>query len=195
MSRLDKFLAELQQQELLIMFEQGKHIINLINTDLESLVEELTATLQSLIDKASYLQKENKKNKICFISFSILLSSIIQDEYSYGINLYDENFLVDDNEVFLEWNIKKIFRDLKQDLVQSKKILQKKFIKIKDYELIEIKHKYIVNNYAIFQEFLVFLIPLTLEKVDISQLTCSNEILFTSGLYMDKQAEFYKWEI
>ena len=195
MSRLKEFLLELKKEELLSMIKYVRSIASLEKNDIDILIDELTITFQKLVNKSIILQNEGKKNAIKYISLSILLSSIASQNYSLGINLYDESLLLDDVEIFTEWNIKDYFTELDADIINAERILEKRFIRIKKYEMLELRHKYSFDYYGIFLEAMTFILPLALDKVDCSKLNCAEKIVVTSGLYMESQEIIYTWEV
>ena len=184
-----------------MLLESGAEVLrNEFSRNLNEVVEnldtaKLSVALQTAIDNAILSQHHEQKGIITYISFSALLSSILTQQYSFGINFYDEQFFVDAIDVFSEWNVKEIAPFIESDIEVVKKQLQKEFVGVCESELLEIKHQHALAYLLVCGHFLESKLAFVLKNLQLANLKTAQTVIVTLGLYMEKQTTIYRFEV
>lgn len=193
MSRLDKYLESVSE---ILKNEFSNNIERLVEQFDENGAElELQIAMQTIIDRAIKQQKIEEKGTISYISFSMLLSSLQTENYSFGINLYDETFFIDEIDTFIEWKLGYLSTFIDSDIEVARKHLLKGFIGIVESDILEIKHIHALNYMLVGVEFLKSKIQSIIENLETIELKTTEIIKVTYGLYMEKQGPLYNWEV
>lgn len=151
--------------------------------------EFLRAVVQGL-----QLCRENQK-KLGYVTISILESSLITKSYDLQIAFYDKDLYVDRSPIQTYWASTFIYANLDADMEDIGDYLKHKIIRLKHYEIYELKQKYIVNLYYLIS-FMMKELALKIIDLPIYQETdkeATVKILF--GKYMEKLMELCTWEV
>lgn len=186
-----------ESNEILIseFLKNIEEIENLIKYNYDEILFCLQKCIDESIDRIKILQKKGLKKSIKYISFSILLSSLLTENYSLGINFYDETFYLDEVEVFSEWKIKYISNFVNNSIQMVEKNLNSKNIPFEQGYLLDLKQSQGLIYTLVWSILLKQLIPVVLKNIERSDFMNHEIIEITSGLYMEKQTLIYKWEI
>ncbi len=188
--------------------------INQLNTDLGHMFEHNMLDLQRVIRqkkedwsselldvfnkcfmKLSIKQQKNIKGKLKYISFSILLTSILTEKYSLGVNFYDEKFYLDESNIFDEFKLKYIYDYASKDIQEIKMWLRKSQLPYNEGELFEIKKIIILSYVAVWVKELQDKIIQCLNKLDREDVGLYEKIDITFGSYLEKQVILCTWEV
>ncbi len=188
--------------------------INQLNTDLEDIFEQNMFDLQSVIRqkkaewslellevfnkcfmKLSVKQKNNTKGKLSYISFSVLLTSILTEKYSLGVNFYDERFYLDESNIFDEFILKYISEYVSKDMQEIKMWFTKKYLPYNEDELFEIKKILVLCYVGIWVKELQDEIIQCLNKSYRENVNLDEKINITFGSYLEKQVVLCTWEV
>ena len=186
-----------ESNEILIseFLKNIEEIENLIKYNYDEILFCLQKCIDESVDRIKILQKKGLKKSIKYISFSILLSSLLTENYSLGINFYDETFYLDEVEVFSEWKIKYISNFVNNSIQMVEKNLNSKNIPFEQGYLLDLKQSQGLIYTLVWSILLKQLIPVVLKNIERSDFMNHEIIEITSGLYMEKQTLIYKWEI
>ncbi len=188
--------------------------INQLNTDLGHMFEHNMLDLQRVIRqkkedwsselldvfnkcfmKLSIKQQKNIKGKLKYISFSILLTSILTEKYSLGVNFYDEKFYLDESNIFDEFKLKYISDYASKDIQEIKMWLRKSQLPYNEGELFEIKKIIILSYVAVWVKELQDEIIQCLNKLAREDVDLYEKIDITFGSYLEKQVILCSWEV
>lgn len=163
------------------------------------IIGQVVLAMQEGIDQAVQMQQAGKKEKIKYISLSILLSSILTQEYSIGIDFYDKNFYLDEETVFTEIKI-----DLVKELINQ--YVEKDIKNLKIYQRQE-KTNYTENGYIeirklqsmtymlLYMKCIIENIQKAVKQLEIKNMQTEGTVDITYGLYLEKQEKIYQWEV
>lgn len=143
----------------------------------------------------SMKQKKENKGDLRYISFSVLLTSILTGKYSLGVGFYDEKFYLDEANVFNELLLKYISDFVDKDIEAIKMWFRKKQQPFSENDLFEMKKVLVLNYIAIWVKELKDEIIYCLNKVKTEDVKLSEKIDITFGSYMEKQAILLVWEV
>lgn len=186
-----------ESNEILIseFLKNIEEIENLIKYNYDEILFCLQKCIDESVDRIKILQKKGLKKSIKYISFSILLSSLLTENYSLGINFYDETFYLDEVEVFSEWKIKYISNFVNNSIQMVEKNLNSKNIPFEQGYLLDLKQSQGLIYTLVWSILLKQLIPVVLKNIEKSDFMNHEVVEITFGLYMEKQTLIYKWEI
>lgn len=186
-----------ESNEILIseFLKNIEEIENLIKYNYDEILFCLQKCIDESIDRIKILQKKGLKKSIKYISFSILLSSLLTENYSLGINFYDETFYLDEVKVFSEWKIKYISNFVNNSIQMVEKNLNSKNIPFEQGYLLDLKQSQGLIYTLVWSILLKQLIPVVLKNIERSDFMNHEVVEITFGLYMEKQTLIYKWEI
>lgn len=186
-----------ESNEILIseFLKNIEEIENLIKYNYNEILFCLQKCIDESIDRIKILQKKGLKKSIKYISFSILLSSLLTENYSLGINFYDETFYLDEVEVFSEWKIKYISNFVNNSIQMVEKNLNSKNIPFEQGYLLDLKQSQGLIYTLVWSILLKQFIPVVLKNIERSDFMNHEVVEITFGLYMEKQTLIYKWEI
>lgn len=186
-----------ESNEILIseFLKNIEEIENLIKYNYDEILFCLQKCIDESVDRIKILQKKGLKKSIKYISFSILLSSLLTENYSLGINFYDETFYLDEVKVFSEWKIKYISNFVNNSIQMVEKNLNSKNIPFEQGYLLDLKQSQGLIYTLVWSILLKQLIPVVLKNIERSDFMNHEVVEITFGLYMEKQTLIYKWEI
>ena len=186
-----------ESNEILIseFLKNIEEIENLIKYNYDEILFCLQKCIDESVDRIKILQKKGLKKSIKYISFSILLSSLLTENYSLGINFYDETFYLDEVEVFSEWKIKYISNFVNNSIQMVEKNLNSKNIPFEQGYLLDLKQSKGLIYTLVWSILLKQFIPVVLKNIERSDFMNHEVVEITFGLYMEKQTLIYKWEI
>lgn len=186
-----------ESNEILIseFLKNIEEIENLIKYNYDGILFCLQKCIDESVDRIKILQKKGLKKSIKYISFSILLSSLLTENYSLGINFYDETFYLDEVEVFSEWKIKYISNFVNNSIQMVEKNLNSKNIPFEQGYLLDLKQSQGLIYTLVWSILLKQFIPVVLKNIERSDFMNHEVVEITFGLYMEKQTLIYKWEI
>lgn len=186
-----------ESNEILIseFLKNIEEIENLIKYNYDEILFCLQKCIDESVDRIKILQKKGLKKSIKYISFSILLSSLLTENYSLGINFYDETFYLDEVKVFSEWKIKYISNFVNNSIQMVEKNLNSKNIPFEQGYLLDLKQSQGLIYTLVWSILLKQFIPVVLKNIERSDFMNHEVVEITFGLYMEKQTLIYKWEI
>ncbi len=156
---------------------------------------ELIEIFNKCFTRLSAKQENNIKGKLKYISFSVLLTSILTEKYSLGINFYDEKFYLDEANVFEEFILKHILDYVSKDMEEIKMWFRKKILPYNEGELFEMKKILVLSYIATWVKELQDEIIQCLNKSDKKDVQLYEKIDITFGSYLEKQVVVCTWEV
>ena len=155
------------------------------------IIGQVVLAMQEGIDQAVQMQQAGKKEKIKYISLSILLSSILTQEYSIGIDFYDKNFYLDEETVFTEIKIdlvKELINQYVEKDIKNLKIYQRQEkINYPENEYIEIRKLQSMTYMLLYMKCIIENIQKAVKQLEIKNMQTEETVDITYGLY--------QWEV
>lgn len=155
---IDKVQKENEREELLEQIAQGyleerynitvQQVKDYYRLHQNEILEQFCDKLQEGMEKCGGMAKGIK-----YVVISMLESSILTQSYDLQIAFYDQSLYLDAKAVYVYWKPEFLFAHVEEDLAFCRKKVAQKVVGIKEYEIEEIRGKYIANHY-----FLVFLL-------------------------------------
>lgn len=155
-----------------------------INENLSSILTGFIKTFDALFKKANELQQKKIKNNISIINISFLYSNLLINKYGFQIDLYDNEYYLDQIEISADLDLSFLFGFVEEDMEYIRKKLSKKFIKLKYFEVLKIKNRYIMNYYMIAQELIKSLTPYIKRMKEYKKLKKADKVVVFLGEYM-----------
>lgn len=172
---------------------------NLIQIEIEHHSSEIWHKLCSCIYKclkyADVLQKQQKKGKLQYLVFSFMQYGIYLDNLEMRIDALDDSFYLDEQESEEYYHPAFLQERYIEDLNYLQKKVGEKYIRLQNYELIDIK-----KEYASFYQSILFRMIESLTAV-IMELLAESEALMADGFkiifgeYMDNAIVLYEGDI
>lgn len=100
-------------------------------------------------------KEENLKNLV----IACLNSSIVTGDNTYQISLYNEAIYVDPFPPYIDYTPEFLFHEIQKDNEAIKDFLHKHFIRLMDFEVEEMRRKYMKKVYLSGKEFFIKLLP------------------------------------
>lgn len=150
------------------------------------IVTDFVKIMSNLFEESYRLQEEGKKGNVSFIYFSFLYSNVLMNKRAFRIDVFNEEMFLDDIEVTSEWSFDFVFKYIDSDMEKIKRIISSNYIKIKNYELWELKNSY-EYNYYLAVEFILKELTDCINKLKCFKKMKKNEKVYVMfGEYMEK---------
>ena len=129
------------------------------------------------------------QKKIGFISISILESSLITRTYDLQIAFYNEDLYADDSPVYEYWAPTFIYEYLESDIEEMERSLRNQTVRLKAYEMYELKRQYITNFYFLIGFMMKGLTPKIVYLCKYKEADRESIVKVLFGKYMERQTE------
>ena len=146
--------------------------------------------VSDLLQTAQKRQAAGTLGQIHYFSIFYLQSSAVTQSYDFALSLTNERYCLDQNGLLCFWCPQRLFQAVEEDLSFFEKDARQMWIRIRPYELEEIRRAYINNLYQLAGFFFGE------ESLDaavlggIARLDCCDEVRFSFGGYMDQTIQF-----
>lgn len=135
-----------------------------------------------------------KQKKLGFISISFLESSFITHTYDVQFAFYNNLIYADEDPVYVYWAPAFIYEMLEKDIKALEIFLKPKIVRLRPYEVQELRNQYILN----FHFLAILLLRGLMEKIfmleEFHLTDKEGQVKIISGKYMEKQLEMCMWE-
>lgn len=169
---------------------------NLIQTEIESYANEIWKGLMNSIYEclrhADIMQKMQRKGNLQYLVFSFMQYGIYLDNLEIRIDALDDSFYLDEQEseeyyhpVFLQGRYI-------EDLGFLQKKAGEKYIRLQNYELIDIKKEYVSFYQSILFRMLESLTAVIMESIAESGVLLADGFKIIFGEYMDNAIVLYE---
>lgn len=153
----------------------------------------LCNTMQQILQQVQSRQEMNQKGSIAYVSFSLMQSNVLMDTFALHVDAYDERFLLDSSEASAEWDFSLLMQNVDTNFEAVAQILRRTETRVQEYEVLELKRSYQTCYYPVVLEFLPSLLEECLKQLPLDTVLLRPEIIFTFGMYLEKQLPFYTW--
>jgi len=128
--------------------------MSIYHTNREKIVHSLLASLDAATEAAKPMSGLYRNQKIAFIQFSYLLSATLTKELQLRIDLYDTRHYGDLTDTKSYWDYQELFPYIDDDMKQLRIELDKRFLRITNYEILDMRMYYHVGVFALIEEVL-----------------------------------------
>ena len=157
-----------------LYMDNYQKIEKILKENEKRIIAQIGLAMQAGIDQAIQMQQVGTKEKIKYISLSILLSGILMEDYSIGIDLYDENFYLDEQTIFSEIKIelvKELINQYVETDIKSLKIYQRQEkINYLENEYIEIRKVQSLTYMLLYVKWIIENIQKVVEQLEIKNM-------------------------
>lgn len=102
---------------------------------------------------------EGKEEQLINLVISCLNSSMVTGDNTYQISLYNENIYVDPFPECIYYVPEFLFVDIQKDNEEIKEFLHKHFIRLMEFEVEEVRRKYMKKVYLSGKDYFIKLLP------------------------------------
>ena len=102
--------------------------------------------LKLLIEKHGRKQREEGENRVNYVFLCRLLSSSYTDSREIVLGMSDSFLYLDERKSLVCWSLPVLYEGIEEDMAQVRKLLQKSFIRLEEFELFYIKKKLLDDN-------------------------------------------------
>lgn len=157
-----------------------------VKNNAEKIVSRLYDELDKLYQRGIEMQQSLAKDDIAYISIFLMRHYYYTRNNPVQIYLYDSTRYSDKNECMIEMNLDFIMDYYNQDLEYIERELKKKYIRIDEDVLQEIKKRYLGEYYRLIVNFFVEAKDLFLMVKGIDNLRITDDLQITIGEYLDE---------
>lgn len=173
--------------------------IELAGRKLELAVKHITEHYKANRDKIDndFLQETANGLQLCmqapkkigYIAISLLESSLITKTYDLQIAFYSKDLYADRKPVYKYWAPVFIYEYLDSDIEEIQEVLKRQIIRLKSYEVYELKRQYAANLYFLIGFLMKGLVPHIADLQSFQEVDKEKSVKILFGKYMEKQIE------
>lgn len=152
---------------------------------------ELQETISKLLLYIDDMQKDHKKNEIKYFVCSFFRYSIYLGRLEFYIHAMDEGFYLDEQETGIYYCPQFLQTPYLEDINYLHKKTAEKFMRIQEYELLNVNEEYIEFYYSIMYKMLENVSGLIMETIEKSSILISDDFKIIYGEYMDNATILY----
>ena len=184
-SGIDEYLAIRLEH---IFYERTLETIGSFQVNKETIMQGLVSTVKEAGKMANLLVFNGKKQKVKYLQFSYLLSAAKMKKLRLKLDLYDARHYGDLNSHGGYWDYVELFPYIDEDIILLRDELAKRFSRIKDYELLDIRLYY---HIGVFRIIWAILMELTADEAFAAALSdvFEQKVTILFGAYLDQSEE------
>lgn len=142
--------------------------------------------LKLLIAEQVQRQREEHQDKVKYLFLCRLMSSGYTGSYEAILGMSSFRLYLDKKQSQTYWNPELIYEGIDQDMKTVREILQAKFIRLEDYELLGLKQELISDDWSLLKESFQRLMDSSFSVIIDSSLLLESELVVLFGNYMDE---------
>lgn len=142
--------------------------------------------LDILIKRWCGEQKDQNHDKVKYLIFQRLRTSGYTGTYEISMGFSNAMLYLDEHMSYVYWKPDLIFEGIDSDMVDVKKKLEQKYIRIEEYELLYLKQRLLLDDWKLFFKVLDRLSDKVAEKIQDRYKIFEEEIEILAGDYMDR---------
>lgn len=142
--------------------------------------------LDILIKRWCGEQKDQNQDKVKYLIFQRLRTSGYTGTYEISMGFSNAMLYLDEHMSYVYWKPDLIFEGIDSDMVDVKKKLEQKYIRIEEYELLYLKQRLLLDDWKLFFKVLDRLSDKVAEKIQDRYEIFEEEIGILAGDYMDR---------
>lgn len=170
----------------------------LMQTDIEKHGTEiwfrLRDTLNEVLQVSEDAQTRQQKGPIQYLVISFLRSGIYMDKLTFYLESLDDSFYLDHQETARIFEMTFLQKQFMDDVSFLHKKVKEKFIRLQNYELLEIREEYAFFYYSIVFEMLKHLSELMVHEIERSNVKITDQFKILYGEYLETSTVVYPKE-
>lgn len=181
--KVEKFYQDyIKNKWIEIFVELDKEYQKNLNVIINDVVRDFSKVCQRVIE----LQKRNEKGKVKYIYFSFLRTNILADNGDFRVDIYDENWFLDNKQCSGSIDMSFVFKYLFNFIEKIKKNSLENKISMSDIELEKIKLEESERYKILAIEYLKTIVLKMVEDEKYKQMIKDENIYIIAGEYMDE---------
>jgi len=159
---------------------------SMVEREYSRLLPSLCVCMDSLIEEQIFRREPDRQKEIKYILFFRLLSSGYTGSGEIALGMSNSMIYLDDKLSCVYWKPDLIYESIDEDMEKIKRILQQKFLRIEEFELLHLKQKLLLDDWKVFSQIIGKFTEGIAELVLNSRLPLEKEVEILYGNYMDK---------
>jgi hypothetical protein len=151
----------------------------------------LLSAMTELFLLVKHQQLKQGKDELHYIGFHFLRSSLVIHKAEILIAAYSDEYYLDGVEATAFWPLDDLLPYIDAGIAELTPLINKKFIRVKDYEITEIKHAYLLNHLLLMMPFAVELLPSVFRTAEFADVCVAPELQVLCGELMEKNVCLY----
>lgn len=181
---LQPHMEECFQRSCNLLQAEIKHHANVI-------WERLRNCIYECLKQADILQKQQKKGKLQYLVFSFMQYGIYLDNLEIRVDALDDSFYLDEQESEEYYHPAFLQERYIEDLDYLQKKAGEKYIRLQNYERMDIKKEYVHYYQSILFRMIESLTPMIMESIADSGVLMADGFKIIFGEYMDNAIVLY----
>lgn len=157
-----------------------------LNRHYSDVLTPLLAVVDTLTQDMEKKQAAKEQGKIRNLIFHRLLSSGYTGSYEISVGMSNATLYLDEHMSCIYWKPEIICQGIEDDMKKVKQLLNNKYTRIEEYELLRLKQNLLLDDWNLFCEILYKMAERLVEKIKDSPLQLEDEIWILCGDYMDR---------
>lgn len=164
----------------------------ILQKDIEKQGMEVWNQLKNAVHEVLQLSKKaqngNQKGAIQYLVFSFLKSGVYMDKLMVYIECLDDGFYLDQQETAKMFEFFFLQKQYMEDISFLHKKVKEKFIRLKNYELMEIRLEYAYFYSSLIYEMMKNLSDLLMQEIEKSKVNITDKFRILYGEYIETAA-------
>lgn len=162
----------------------------------EQITASLAGALTGICQQGYELQQTTNKGPAAYLCISFLRTNLLDDNWQYRLDLYDERFYQDSIECTESWELDFIWQLLQRRMNQFMETIRYSLYanKIRSYHITQIRQT-MAEQY---QQAAILLtgtiIPETVQQLDTAGINLAAVVTLLMGEYQDYSVALYEWQ-
>lgn len=169
-----------------VLYQSFTALLQAYKRDEERIFGAFQNALEELYSKAKEMQLSGKKDSLSSLGICYCLSSVYTGNYEVRLDVYNEEFYLDESECCVYWEPDFIVSYLVEDMEYFRKVIKQKISQIKIYEEQQFLTGYMRNYMYALLEFLRQEMPNVPEQMQKRGIQVAEEFQVFFGEYMGK---------
>jgi len=170
--------------------EDQKKIEDYFNTHKKVISLEFKAIIHNIVSQVCSLQEVGEQCEITYLVISYLYSSLLNKGYQFEITLCNESLYIDKNSITTYWCPEFLYQYTVEEELYLQKELQKKYIRIKPYELESLRQDLFLQYWDIAKSYFQILVKQLKESAEFKKVKINGELRVLYGEHMGELKEF-----
>lgn len=150
--------------------------------------DQLKNAVHEVLQLSREAQNENQKGAIQYLVFSFLKSGVYMDKLMVYIECLDDGFYLDQQETAKMFEFSFLQKQYMEDIFLLHKKVKEKFIRLKNYELMEIQLEYAYFYSSLIYEMMKNLSDLLMQEIEKSEVNITGKFRILYGEYIETAA-------
>lgn len=164
----------------------------ILQKDIEKQGMEVWNQLKNAVHEVLQLSKKaqngNQKGAIQYLVFSFLKSGVYMDKLMVYIECLDDGFYLEQQETAKMFEFSFLQKQYMEDIFLLHKKVKEKFIRLKNYELMEIRLEYVYFYSSLIYEMMKNLSDLLMQEIEKSEVNITGKFRILYGEYIETAA-------